>query len=97
MVAVRVKVGLEVNVAVKVCVGVGVKVNSSVRVAVGASVGVNEGTRVAVGRAVCVGDAVGLGVGGKNWFATDSPTSAEAALNENKKSASRSHFQPASI
>lgn len=40
---------------------------------------------------------MGLGVGGKSWFATGSPTSAEATLNENKKSANRSHFQPASI
>jgi hypothetical protein len=96
-VAVLVGVGLAVNVAVEVCVGVGVKVNSSVKVAVGASVGVGEGTRVAVGRAVCVGDTVGPGVGGKSWFATGSPTSAEATLTENKKSASRSHFQPASI
>ena len=71
--------------------------NSSVRVAVGTSVGVAEGTRVAVGRGVCVGDAVGPGVGGKSWLATGSPTSAEATLNENRKSASRSHFQPASI
>ena len=53
--------------------------------------------RVAVGRRVCVGDAVGPGVGGKSWFATGSPTSAEATPNENRKSASRSHFQPASI
>ena len=44
-----------------------------------------------------MGDAVGPCVGGKSWFATGSPTSAEATLNENKKSASRSHFQPASI
>ena len=71
--------------------------NSSVSVAVGASVGVVEGTRVAVGRGVGVGDAVGPGVGGKSWLATGSPTSAEATLNENKKKASRSHFQPASI
>jgi len=96
-VGVLVKVGLEVNVAVEVCVGVGVKVNSSVRVAVGTSVGVAEGTRVAVGRGVCVGDVVGPGVGGKNWLARSSPTSGEATLNENRKSASRSHFQPASI
>lgn len=44
-----------------------------------------------------MGDAVGPGVGGKSWFATGSPTSAEATLNENKKSASSSHFQPAII
>ena len=96
-VAVPVRVGLGVNVAEEVCVGVGVKVNSSVRVAVGVSVGIAEGTRVALGRGVCVGDAVGPGVGGKSWLATGSPTSAEATLNENRKSASRSHFQPASI
>ena len=71
--------------------------NSSVRVAVGASVGVAEGTRVAVGRGVCVGDAVGPGVGGKNWLARGARTRAEATLNENRKSASSSHFQPASI
>jgi hypothetical protein len=96
-VAVLVRVGLGVNVAEEVCVGVEVKVNSNVTVAIGVSVGIAEGKRVAVGRVVCVRDAVGPGVGGKSWFATDSPISAEAALNENKKRASRSHFQPASI
>ena len=95
--AVIVGVGLGVKVAEEVCVGVGVKVNSSVAVAVGVSVRVAEGRRVAVGGGVCVGDAVGPGVGGKSWFATGSPTRAEATLNENKKSASSSHFQPASI
>jgi len=50
----------------------------------------------AAGR-VWVGDAVGPAVGGKNWFATGSPTSAEATLNENRKSASSSHFHPVII
>jgi len=72
-------------------------VNSSVAVAAGVSVPVAEGRSVAVGRGVFVGDAVGPGVGGKNWFATGSPTRAEATLNENRRSASSSHFQPASI
>jgi hypothetical protein len=94
-VAVRVEVG--VDVAEEVCVGVGVNVNSGVAVLVGISVRVAEGRGVAVGRVVCVGEAVGPAVGGKNWFASGSPTSAEATLNENRKSARRSHFQPAII
>lgn len=44
-----------------------------------------------------MGEAVGPRVGGKNWFASGSPTSAEATLNENRTSARRSHFQPAII
>jgi hypothetical protein len=58
---------------------------------------VAEGRRVALGKGVGVGEAVGVRVGGKNWFASGSPTSAEATLNENMKSARRSHFQPAII
>jgi hypothetical protein len=96
-VAVGVGVSLGVAVGEEVGVGVGVKVNSSVAVAIGVYVGVAGGGRVAVGCGVCVGEAVGPGVGGKSWFATGSPTSAEATLNEKRKSARMSHFQPASM
>jgi hypothetical protein len=58
---------------------------------------VADGKRVALGKGVVVGEAVGVRDGGKNWFASGSPTSAEATLNENRKSARRSHFQPAII
>lgn len=56
---------------------------------------VGEGIRVAVGSGVHVGVIVGVGGGGKSWFATESPNTADAALNENKTNARVSHCQPA--
>ena len=64
--------------------------------AVGVSVFVGEGTSVRVGRGVPVGVIVGVGGGGNSWFATESPNSADARLNENNTSARVSHCQPAS-
>lgn len=63
---------------------------------VGVFVFVGEGIRVEVGSGVHVGVIVGVGGGGKSWFATESPNKADAALNENKTSARVNHCQPAS-
>ena len=61
------------------------------------SVFVADRMRVEVGRGVLEGVMVGVGGGGKSWFATGSPNKADAKLNENNTSARVSHCQPASI
>jgi len=66
-------------------------------VSVGVSVFVDVGRGVRVGRGVLVGVRVAVGDGGKSWFATGSPNKADATTDENKKMASASHCQPASI
>ena len=57
---------------------------------------VGDGIKVAVGSGVPVGAIVGVGGGGKSWFATESPNNADARLNENNTNARASHCQPAS-
>ena len=75
----------------------GVRVASGVIVAVAVSVSVGEGMGVRVGGGVHVSVTVGIAVGGKTWFASGLPNTAEAPAKDASTKASTSHCQPATM
>ena len=72
-------------------------VRVGVSVASGVFVPVAEGTGVSVGAGVHVDVEVGTSVGGKIWFATGCPNTADATENDPSTNATVNHCQPANM